>query len=116
MAVLALRPGLDGASRPSTSPRDAADRRIPDGPPDGNPLESASNGGDKPVGLAGLAPRGAHGVACAGDAGKAMAAHRDRRRPYYIRPRPMRPSGPEHAACRGVLRSRAIRRADSSGH
>ena len=44
-------------------PRDAADRRIPDGAPDGNRLESASNGGDKP---AGLAPRGAHGVACAG--------------------------------------------------
>ena len=27
-----------------------------------------------------------------------------------------RPSGPEHAACRGVLRSRVNRRPDSSGH
>ena len=27
-----------------------------------------------------------------------------------------RPSGPEHAACRGVLRSRMNRRADSSGY
>ena len=59
---LAARPGRERPGRPRR-PRDAADRRIPDGAPDGNRLESASNGGDKP---AGLAPRGAHGVACAG--------------------------------------------------
>ena len=66
-----------------------------------------------------MAPRGAHGVACAGDFGKAMAAHRHRgARGAVVPPDPdqCRPSAPEHAACRGVLRSRVNRRADSSGH
>ena len=74
-------------------PRDAADRRIPDGAPAG------------------------HRVACAGTSGRRWRPTRGGGGPG-ARPRPhqRRPSSPEHAACRGVLRSRVNRRADSSGH
>ena len=112
----ALRPGLDGASRPSTTPhgtRQTAGFRM--ARRDGNRLESALDGGDKP---ADLAPRGAHGVACAGTSGRRWRPTRGGGAAVLLAPDPhqRRPSGPEHAACRGVLRSRVNRRADSSGH
>ena len=53
-----------------------------------------------------------------GDLVKAMAAHQGRGTTVLLEAdqRRRRPSGPEHAACRGVLRSRMNRRADSSGY
>ena len=52
-----------------------------------------------------------------GDFGKAMAAPPGAGAAVLLAPDSHQrgPSGPEHAACRGVLRSRVNRRADSSG-
>ena len=111
----ALRPGLDGASRPSTTPTGRG------GPPD-----SGWRAGREPVGVGVKRRRQAGGLGSAwsawcrvrGDFGKAIAAHQGRGAAVLLAPDPhqRRPSGPEHAACRGVLRSRVNRRADSSGH
>ena len=59
---------------------------------------------------------GAHGARVRGDFGKAMAAHHGRGAAVLLAPDPhqRRPSGPEHAACRSLLRSGVNRRADSS--
>ena len=73
-----------------------------DGAPDGSRLESDVNGGDEMVGLA---PRGAYGVAGAGDSGKAMAARQGSGVVVPLDPdqRPMRTLGsrstPRAAAC-----------------
>ena len=107
------RPG-----RPRRS-RDAADRRIRGWRAGPGPVGVGVTGGDGP---AGSAPRGAHRVGSTtrarelgegaggppGAGGDRAALEADQRR--------RRPSGPEHAACRGVLRSRMNRRADSSGY
>ena len=111
--VAAGRPGR-GVPAVHDAPRDAADR------PD-----SGWRAGREPVGV-GVRRRGqAGGLGSAwsawcrvrGDFGKAMAAHQGGAA-VLLAPDPHQrgPSGPEHAACRGVLRSRVNRRADSSGH
>ena len=72
-------------------PRDAADRRIPDGAPERMvPRARGLREGD------GGPPRTGAAVLLAPD------------------PHQRRPSGPEHAACRSLLRSGVNRRADSS--
>ena len=53
-----------------------------------------------------------------GDLVKALAARQGRGATVLLEAdqQRRRPSGPEHAACRGVLRARMNRRADSSGY
>ena len=75
----ALRPGLDGgvpAVHDAHGTRQTAGFRM--ARRTGTGWKSASNGGDKP---AGLAPRGAHGVACAGTSGRRWRLHQGRGRP-----------------------------------
>ena len=89
-----------------------------DGAPDRNRLGPASPAAtSRPAWL--LAERiVSEALRVRGDLVKAMAAHQGRGATVLLEADQWRrrPSGPEHAACRGVLRSGMNRRADSSGY